>query len=415
MKVYSVRECSSLVAGALQKDYIFKNITISGTVSNLHFHFSGVIFFSLIDEESRITCRIGKMRSAFLGRRIKNGTEILILGNIKYDKISGRPIFQVDRILSSTESPILEKLDMLKKELKASGYFDILKYDGVRAQKMGKLVYAIKCFTEALNIQEDFETMSYLVSAYTMANDLGKAEDVLNRMVEMEPDHIATRLTRVNLLFMLDKDAEVITDCLHVIELEPSNHVAYFMMAKAKKATNDVFGAIADLTRSISLKEDFADAYLLRAEILLGLGQAKEALPDVEKAIEIVPEEESSYLLRGRIHMALGDIEAANSDFQQVLDLNPFNEDACILSGQLLIEQKKYDEAIAFFDEAIETNPSFAKAYSERGRAKNLKGDKTGAFEDLKKSLELNPESEEAQKMNGQHSNFDNMYKGGIF
>ena len=78
MKVYSVRECSSLVAGALQKDYIFKNITISGTVSNLHFHFSGVIFFSLIDEESRITCRIGKMRSAFLGRRIKNGTEILI-------------------------------------------------------------------------------------------------------------------------------------------------------------------------------------------------------------------------------------------------------------------------------------------------------------------------------------------------
>ena len=108
-----------------------------------------------------------------------------------------------------------------------------------------------------------------------MANDLGKAEDVLNRMVEMEPDHIATRLTRVNLLFMLDKDAEVITDCLHVIELEPSNHVAYFMMAKAKKATNDVFGAIADLTRSISLKEDFADSYLLRAEILLGLGQAE--------------------------------------------------------------------------------------------------------------------------------------------
>ena len=118
----------------------------------------------------------------------------------------------------------------------------------------------------------------------------------------------------------------------------------------------------------------------------------------MEKAIEIVPEEESSYLLRGRIHMALGDIEAANSDFQQVLDLNPFNEDACILSGQLLIEQKKYDEAIAFFDEAIETNPSFAKAYSERGRAKNLKGDKTGAFEDLKKSLELNPEGEEARR-----------------
>ena len=47
MKVYSVRECSSLVAGALQKDYIFKNITISGTVSNLRFHFSGRVSYYL--------------------------------------------------------------------------------------------------------------------------------------------------------------------------------------------------------------------------------------------------------------------------------------------------------------------------------------------------------------------------------
>ena len=41
---------------------------------------------------------------------------------------------------------------------------------------------------------------------------------------------------------------------------------------------------------------------------------------------------------------------------------------------------------------------SFAKAYSERGRAKNLKGDKTGAFEDLKKSLELNPEAKRPRR-----------------
>ena len=48
--------------------------------------------------------------------------------------------------------------------------FDILKYDGIRAQKIGQVAYAIKCFTEALNIQEDFETMNHLVSAYSMAN-----------------------------------------------------------------------------------------------------------------------------------------------------------------------------------------------------------------------------------------------------
>ena len=91
--------------------------------------------------------------------------------------------------------------------------FDILKYDGVRAQKIGQVAYAIKCFTEALKLQEDFETMTYLVAAYTTANKAEEALEVLNRMVELEPDHINTLLTRVNVLFMLDKDADVIADC----------------------------------------------------------------------------------------------------------------------------------------------------------------------------------------------------------
>lgn len=293
--------------------------------------------------------------------------------------------------------------------------FDILKYDGIRAMRIGKLAYALKCFSEASRIKEDFEMMNYMASAYIMSNNLAEAKGVLDRMVELRPDDVPTRLSRVNLLFMMDLDADVVADCLHVIEVEPSNHTAYFLMAKSKRATADPLGAIADLTKSIAIKEDFADGYLARAEILLLMGQAKEALPDVEKAVELAPEEESGYLLRGRIMAALGDMEHAASDFNRVLSLNPFNEDANILSGQLMIEQGRYDDAISFFDDVIDMAPGMAKAYSERGRAKNLKGDKKGAFEDLKRSLELNPEGEEAKLMNGRHSNFDNLYKGGIF
>lgn len=293
--------------------------------------------------------------------------------------------------------------------------FDILKYDGVRAQKIGQVAYAIKCFTEALKLQEDFETMTYLVAAYTTANKAEEALEVLNRMVELEPDHINTLLTRVNVLFMLDKDADVIVDCRHILELEETNHLAWFLMGKAKRTTSDPLGAIADLTKAIALKEDFTDAYLMRARILLSMQQATEALPDVEKAITLAPEEETSYLLRGRIHEAMGNIDAAAADYQNVLELNPFNDEATLLVGQLLITQERLDEAITFFNEAIDLKLDFGKAYAERGRAKNLKGDKDGAFEDLKKSIELNPEGDEARKLEGQHTNFNDMYKGGIF
>ena len=52
--------------------------------------------------------------------------------------------------------------------------FEIFKYDGMRAQRMGRTDYAIKCFTEALALQEDFETMGYLVQVYIQSQAFGK-------------------------------------------------------------------------------------------------------------------------------------------------------------------------------------------------------------------------------------------------
>ena len=44
--------------------------------------------------------------------------------------------------------------------------FEIFKYDGLRAQRMGRPDYAVKCFIEALAIKEEFETMGYLSQLY---------------------------------------------------------------------------------------------------------------------------------------------------------------------------------------------------------------------------------------------------------
>lgn len=115
--------------------------------------------------------------------------------------------------------------------------------------------------------------------------------------------------------------------------------------------------------------------------------QPQEALSDIEKAIDLTPEDETAYLLRGRIYEELSNPEVAEQNYQQVIELNPFNEEAYLLAGSLLIGQKKYDEAIEFFNEAIEIKPDFPKIYSERGKARNFKGDKKGALEDLKNPL----------------------------
>ena len=53
-----------------------------------------------------------------------------------------------------------------EKQKNIQKHFEIFKYDGMRAQRMGRTDYAIQCFTEALALQEDFETMGYLAQVY---------------------------------------------------------------------------------------------------------------------------------------------------------------------------------------------------------------------------------------------------------
>ena len=80
--------------------------------------------------------------------------------------------------------------------------FEIFKYDGLRAQRMGRPDYAIKCFTEALAIEEDFETMGYLSQLYIPMGETEKARELLEKMAVMEPHVTSTFLTLANVCYI---------------------------------------------------------------------------------------------------------------------------------------------------------------------------------------------------------------------
>ena len=288
-------------------------------------------------------------------------------------------------------------------------HFDILKYDGIRAQRMGKLEYAVKCFSEALKIKKDFETMNYLMSACYMLNRHDQALEAINEMVAIGEEPAITLLIRANMLFTMERYAEAATDCMEVLELTPDSHIACFQLAKSQRALGEPAKAIEVLDKATGIKPDFAEGYALRVEIYLTLEKGEEALIDAEKLVELSPEDETAYLLRGRCHEFLGNTGDAFLDYEQVSELNPFNEEAYLLTGRLMMSQGKYNEAIALFDEAIEHNEKFIGAYAARAYAKHQTGDLEGAAEDEEKARELNPD----EKLAGNH-NFDDLYKGNI-
>lgn len=296
-----------------------------------------------------------------------------------------------------TETPESEKQKNNQKN------FEIFKYDGLRAQRMGRPDYAVKCFTEALAITEEFETMGYLSQLYIQTGETVKARELLEKMAIMEPHMINTFLSLANVCFVIEDYQAMEEAAGKAIAIEEENAVAHFLLAKARKAQSDDIMTIAHLTKAITLKDDFIEARLLRAEALLKMQQYKEIAEDIDTVLANNPDEETAILLRGKVKEATNQEEEAEADYSLVTEMNPFNEQAYLYLGQLFINQKKLTEAICLFDEAIELNPNFAEAYKERGRAKLQNGDNEGSIEDMKKSLELNPKDEAS--LNGKFNN----------
>lgn len=296
-----------------------------------------------------------------------------------------------------------------EKEKNNQKNFEILKYDGIRAQRMGKLPYAIKCFEEAVALNAELETQSLLVTAYTQANRLDDARTTLQRMAEQDPTQSATFLSLAGICYMLEDYPAMNTACEQALALDNQHPLAFYLGAKASIGLKDELNAIARLTKAIVLKEDYAEAYLLRAQTLWHMKQAKDASEDIEKLLELNADDEQALLLKGEIQAATQAWEEAEACFNQVLSLNPFNEQAYLLLGELHLTAKAPEKALAVYDEAIEINPSFARAYHERGRIKLLMGDKDGSVEDMKKAIELAPESE--ANISGEYNNYDQMTK----
>ena len=236
--------------------------------------------------------------------------------------------------------------------------FDLLKYDGVKAMKMGQADYAVRCFTEALKVHDDLEVHDYLSQVLLRQGNLDAAMNELRTLGDAEPENAQIQIRMAQVAYMQEDYATMETVCQQATTLEPENAEPYFLHAQAMKGQQNPVGAIAMLTKAISLKEDYAEAYLLRGQTLLVMGDAASAETDADWLLEHVGDHEDVLLLKARVEAAKGQAQ----------------------------------EAIRVYDKVVEVNPFQIDAFRERGRLRLDLGDKAGAEQDMQTVLELDPQ-----------------------
>ncbi|WP_017716809.1 tetratricopeptide repeat-containing S1 family peptidase [Kamptonema formosum] len=230
-----------------------------------------------------------------------------------------------------------------------------------------------------------------------------EARDAYSQAIELKPHPLAYYSRGLACSALGDKKG-AIADYTKAIELKPDFAETYYNRGNAHYALGDKQGAIIDYSKAIELKPDDAKAYYNRGNTRDDLGDKQGAIIDYSKAIELKPDDAEAYNNRGVARDDLGDKQGAIIDYSKAIELKPDDAGAYYNRGLARFNLGDKQGAIADYSKAIELKPDYAITYYNRGVARSFLGDKQGAIEDAQKAAKLfcaqgHPQCQRAQQL----------------
>jgi len=118
----SVSTLNTQIKSLLETTFI--NVSVEGEISNLTYHNSGHIYFSIKDEKSTISCVMFKGNAKYLKFRLEVGQKIVVSGTITVYTPRGSYQLMCSKIEPSGQGALALAYEQLKAKLQAKGYFD---------------------------------------------------------------------------------------------------------------------------------------------------------------------------------------------------------------------------------------------------------------------------------------------------
>lgn len=140
--------------------------------------------------------------------------------------------------------------------------------------------------------------------------------------------------------------------------------------------------AIAEYSRAISLKADYAEAYVSRGNARRKKGEVDRAIEDYTRALSFKSDYAEVYNYRGFMYAQKGDLSRAIEDYTQAIRRRADYGDAYFNRAYAYGQQGNWDKAAADYTQLLKLEPSNAVAYGERGKAFDAMGEKEKAAAD---------------------------------
>lgn len=123
-RVFTVGQVNAYIRNLFTTDYLLRNLCVRGEVSNLKYHSSGHIYFTLKDASGTLSCiMFAGSVSRGLSFRMAEGDEVYVTGRVDVWEQGGKYQLYATRIEKAGAGELNERYEALKKKLEEMGMF----------------------------------------------------------------------------------------------------------------------------------------------------------------------------------------------------------------------------------------------------------------------------------------------------
>ncbi len=123
-KIWSVGEVNRYIHAVMNDDFILSDISIQGELSNVKYHSSGHIYFTLKDGTSCISAVMFAQDAYNLDLRLEAGDKVVVHGRVSVYEKAGTYQVYVKSVKAAGMGELYRKFEELKRELSEMGMFD---------------------------------------------------------------------------------------------------------------------------------------------------------------------------------------------------------------------------------------------------------------------------------------------------
>lgn len=265
--------------------------------------------------------------------------------------------------------------------------------------KIGQFSNA-KLLYEKILIQGNVSHEIYYEYAHlcVKTNDMDKAEKILKKVVELNPD-FALAHKDLGVLYLSKRLFDYAKDEFDTaLKLAPENFDIVYEYANYLHATTDFKKADEYYQKAIELDPHHTDALAFSALNKIQLKDFDKAYEQIQHALHHETNNDFMYFIAGKIRYLQGEIEGAKMYFVKSYELQK-TYDCEHMLGLCYFELGNFEQANGIFKHMLEKNPLNVNLLLNSAKCYEKLGEKDEALRVLDKITDTFPECEEAQEM----------------